>query len=136
MNDSDEPAADRPWVVIADDDADIRHLVGLAAARAGLAIGAAVGDGEAALRAIRELTPELAILDVAMPGMTGLEVCRSVRSDPAIAATSLMLLTAAVQESAITAGMTAGADIYVHKPFSPRLLARQIESLVFGVETR
>lgn len=136
MTGASPAAAGGPVVVIADDDPDIRNLVGLAAVRAGMVIGAAVGDGASALRAIRELTPELAILDVAMPGMSGAEVCRSVRADPAIAATVIMLLTAAVQESARTAGMSAGADTYVHKPFSPRLLARQIESLVARVELR
>ncbi len=119
-----------PTVVIADDDADIRLLVGVAARRAGASIEATVSNGAAALQAIRAIRPDLAILDVAMPELTGLEVCRSLRMDPATAHTRVMLLSAAVHQDAIRAGSDAGADLYVHKPFSPRSLAGQIEELL------
>jgi DNA-binding response OmpR family regulator len=119
-----------PVVVIADDDADIRHLVGVAVHRAGATVGASVADGAAAWQAILDIGPDLAILDVAMPSMTGLQVCRSVRSDPCIASTRVLLLSAAVQPVAIEAGLAAGADLYCHKPFSPRSLATQIKDLL------
>ncbi len=119
-----------PVVVIADDDADIRHLVGVAARRAGASIGASVADGAAAWQAIRDIGPDLAILDVSMPRMTGLQVCRSVRANPGTAGTRVLLLSAAVHPSAIEAGSAAGADVYAHKPFSPRSLAAQIQDLL------
>jgi DNA-binding response OmpR family regulator len=121
---------ERPVVVIADDDADIRHLVGVAVQRAGASVGASVSDGAAAWQAILDIEPDLAILDVAMPRMSGLQVCRAVRADPAIADTRVLLLSAAVHTTAIEAGLAAGADLYSHKPFSPRSLAMQIRNLL------
>ena len=120
---------ERPTVVIADDDAEIRHLVGVAVQRAGATIGASVPDG-AAWQAIRDMEPELAILDVAMPRMSGLEVCRSVRADPGTADTRVLLLSAAVHPAAIEAGVAAGADLYCSKPFSVRSLVTQIQDLM------
>jgi DNA-binding response OmpR family regulator len=110
-------------VVIADDDADIRALVRISATRAGVEVVAEVADGDAALTAIREIVPELAILDVAMPGLTGLEVCRAVRADTALAGVRILLLSAAVGDAARAAGYAAGAAEYLSKPFSPRELA-------------
>ena len=69
-------------VVIADDDADIRALVKISAVRAVLDVISEVGDGDVALAAIRLFVPDLAILDVSMPGLTGLEICRVVRAEP------------------------------------------------------
>jgi CheY-like chemotaxis protein len=117
-------------VVIADDDSDIRQLIGVAARRAGAFIGASVADGAAALQAIRDIRPDVAILDVSMPVLTGLQVCRSVRKDPDLAGVRVLLLSAAVQPQAVEAGIAAGADRYAQKPFSPRTLAKQIHDLL------
>lgn len=119
-----------PRVVIADDDSDIRALVELAARRAGAIVAASVGDGTSATAALREFRPDLAILDVAMPGRTGLEICRDVRSDPALAGMRLLLLSAAVQPEAVAAGLAAGADEYAFKPFSPRTLAEKVRAML------
>jgi len=124
-------------VVIADDDADIRSLVEVAVRRAGATVGAAVADGVEALRVISQLKPDLAVLDVAMPELTGLQVCRCVRDDATLAGVKLMLLSAAVHPAAIAEGVAAGADVYVQKPFSPRTLATQIGDLVnLGLRVR
>ncbi len=130
------PSADGPTVVIADDDADIRNLVTVAAGRAGLVIAASEADGAAALNAINDLRPDLAILDVAMPEMSGLQVCRAIRASDDLATIKVLLLSAAVQEEAVTAGVDAGADLYVHKPFSPRSLTEQIRGLLAGQQIR
>jgi DNA-binding response OmpR family regulator len=119
-------------VVIADDDADIRALVRISAMRAGLNVVAEAGDGDEALAAIRLLVPELAILDVAMPGMTGLEVCRLVRADAALDGVQVLLVSAAADETSIAAGMRAGAADYLSKPFSPRELASRLSAHVGG----
>jgi DNA-binding response OmpR family regulator len=109
-------------VVVADDDADIRALVAISAARAGYEVVASVEDGDKAWQAIQEFHPDLAILDVAMPGLTGLEVCRLARADAAVVSIPILLLSAAVDEAARAAGREAGANDYLAKPFSPRAL--------------
>jgi DNA-binding response OmpR family regulator len=115
-----------PTVVIADDDSDIRRLVTISAARAGLEVLADVGDGDQAWEAIQRLIPDLVILDVAMPGLTGIEVCRLVRADPATAAVRVLLLSAAADEKSVAAGLVVGAVDYLSKPFSPRELTARL----------
>ncbi|CAN5266964.1 hypothetical protein BH11ACT2_BH11ACT2_09360 [soil metagenome] len=124
VTDSGENAPAR--VVVADDDADIRALVAIAVRRAGLQLVADVASGDAALVAIREHVPDVVILDVSMPGMTGLEVTRALRAQPSLDGIRVFLLSAAVTEAAIAAGKEAGADDYLIKPFSPRELAARI----------
>ena len=119
-------------VVIADDDADIRALVKISAVRAGLTVIAEAVDGDEALAAIRLLVPELAILDVSMPGLTGLEICRVVRADSALDGVQILLVSAAADETSIAAGMRAGAADYLSKPFSPRELASRLSAHVGG----
>lgn len=119
-------------VVIADDDADIRALVRISAVRAGLNVVAEASDGDEALAAIRLLVPELAILDVTMPGLTGLEICRLVRADSALDGVQILLVSAAADETSIAAGMRAGAADYLSKPFSPRELASRLSAHVGG----
>lgn len=120
-------------VVVADDDTDIRELVVITARRAGLEVVAAVPDGDAALAAIREHRPDLAILDVSMPGHTGFDICRAVRTDASLDDTRLLLLSASVDEKAQAVGRDAGADHFLPKPFSPRAL---VEWLAVGKEPR
>ena len=117
-------------VVIADDDPDILVLTTLAVKRAGLELLASAPDGTTALAAIREHRPDIALLDVSMPGLTGLEVTRAIREDGELAASTVFLLSAAVDQTAVDAGFAAGADAYMTKPFSPRTLAAQIVALI------
>lgn len=119
-----------PTVVVADDDPDIRELVVLAVTRAGGVVSAEAANGSDALEAVRRTSPELAILDVSMPELTGLEICRSLRADPMTAGVRIMLLSAAVHPAAVQDGLAAGADVYAQKPFSPRKLAAQIRELL------
>jgi DNA-binding response OmpR family regulator len=116
-------------VVIADDDADIRVLVEIAVRKAGLELVASAADGDAAYLAIRERQPDLAVLDVSMPGMTGIEVCRLVRADAAFGATTIVLLTAAVDEQSRATAADAGASELLGKPFSPRELATRLTEI-------
>ena len=110
-------------VVVADDDQDIRSLVSIAVGKAGLELVASVSDGTLALAAILEHQPDLAILDVSMPEMTGLEVCRAVRSNDTVGDLRILLLSASVDEASQSIGIEAGADYFLAKPFSPRELA-------------
>lgn len=120
-------------VVVADDDADIRELIRIAVVRAGLTLLASVGDGASALSAIKQHRPDLAILDIAMPEMTGIEVCRAARADPESGDLRILLLSASVDENAQSVGKEAGADHFIAKPFSPRALT---EWLSVGKEPR
>ena len=117
-------------VVIADDDPDILALTTIAVGRAGLVLLASEADGTSALASIKEHKPDIALLDVSMPGMTGLEITRAMRESEELAASTIFLLSAAVDQTAVDAGFAAGADAYMTKPFSPRTLAAQIVALI------
>ncbi|GAA0243756.1 response regulator transcription factor [Cryptosporangium japonicum] len=116
-------------VLIADDDPDILALVTFKVKQAGYHLVTAT-DGAAALAAARETTPDLVVLDVSMPRMSGLEVCRELRKDAATAKVPVLLLTARAQEADIEAGFDVGADDYVVKPFSPRELVARIAAIL------
>ena len=116
-------------VLVADDDADIRDLVTFKLEQAGLEV-IPVEDGQAALEQARTRHPTLAVLDVSMPGLSGIDVCRMLRADPATAGMLIIMLTARVQEQDVEGGFSAGADDYVTKPFSPRELVSRIQALL------
>jgi len=116
-------------VLVADDDADIRDLVAFKLEQAGFEV-IAVEDGQTALDQARSRQPTLAVLDVSMPGLSGIDVCRMLRSEPATAGMLIIMLTARVQEQDVEGGFSAGADDYVTKPFSPRELVSRIQSLL------
>ncbi len=116
-------------VLVADDDADIRDLVAFKLEQAGLEV-VAVEDGQAALEQARARHPTLAGLDVSMPGLSGIDVCRMLRAEPATAGMLIIMLTARVQEQDVEGGFHAGADDYVTKPFSPRELVSRIQALL------
>jgi DNA-binding response OmpR family regulator len=116
-------------VLVADDDADIRDLVAYKLEQAGLEV-VAVEDGQTALEQARARQPTLAVLDVSMPGLSGIDVCRMLRADPATAGMLIIMLTARVQAQDIESGYSAGADDYVTKPFSPRALVTRIQALL------
>jgi len=121
-------------VVIADDDADIRVLIAIAARKAGLVVVAEESDGVAALDAVRRVQPDLAILDVSMPAMTGIEVCRTVRGDTSLDSVCLVLLSAGADDRARGIGLASGADHYLIKPFSPKALAVTLAEMMGHAE--
>jgi two-component system, OmpR family, response regulator MtrA len=116
-------------ILVADDDVDIRELVEFKLSTLGHEI-VAVNDGSAAVDACREHKPDLAVLDVMMPGMSGLDAIRVIRSDPALAGIPVILLTARAQETDVETGFDSGADDYITKPFSPRELASRVQALL------
>jgi DNA-binding response OmpR family regulator len=120
---------DGPLVLCADDDEDILALVALRLERAGFRVVRAT-NGEQALELARAERPALAVLDVMMPRMTGVEVLRALRADDETRAMRIILLSARVQESDVTGGLEAGADAYLAKPFrAPELVAKVQELL-------
>jgi DNA-binding response OmpR family regulator len=123
------PEGDRPVVLVADDDDDIRDLVAFRLDRAGYEVLRA-GDGQQALDLAREHLPDLAVLDVMMPKLTGYDVTRELRADAATSRIPVILLTARVQEADVARGFEAGADDYVKKPFSPQELKARVQAVL------
>jgi DNA-binding response OmpR family regulator len=119
-------------VLVADDEDDIRALVCVAVRRAGGTVVADLADGAAALTAARTEPPDLAVLDVSMPGATGLEVCAALRTDPGTAAVPVLLLSAGASPDDVARGLAAGADAYLAKPFSVAGLVARIRDLTTG----
>jgi DNA-binding response OmpR family regulator len=117
-------------VVVADDDEDIRSLIVIAVRKAKLTLLADLPDGSSALAAVREHKPDIVLLDVNMPGLTGLEVTTALRADPELAGSLVFILSASVDDTAVAAGFAAGADAYMTKPFSPNTLAAQLTALI------
>ena len=123
----------RTRVLIADDDPDIRALVSIAVTRAGLDLVAVTEDGDTAWAALTQHRPDLAVLDVSMPGMTGLEVCARARADAFLAKTRIVLLSAGADDNAREAGRIAGANDFIVKPFSPRELGIRLSELMLAI---
>ena len=117
-------------VLIADDESSIRLLVHATIESDDYAVVEA-NDGTAAWDMIQKLKPALVLLDIHMPGRNGLDVLRLIKANASLAGTRVILLTSQAQESDIEAGLIAGADFYLTKPFSPLdLLTRVDEALL------
>lgn len=114
-------------VLLADDDADIRDLVRFKLSQAGYAVSA-VCDGPSAWASFQSDPPQLVLLDVQMPGMSGIDVLRRIRETGATEV-PVVLLSARSRDSDVDAGLAAGATEYLVKPFSPRALLAQIKGL-------
>jgi DNA-binding response OmpR family regulator len=128
----DGTAADgRPVVLVADDEEDIRVLVSFRLDRDGWDVVTAA-DGREALDLILARRPDIAVLDVRMPKLTGIEVLEQVRADDTVGDTPVILLSAGVQEDSIARGLEAGANEYMKKPFSPDELAARVEAVARG----
>ena len=118
-----------PLVLLAEDDEDVRALAELVLRREGFEV-TAVSDGEAALAAAAERTPSVAVLDVSMPRLDGLETARRLRERAETRTVPIMLLTARVTEADRERGRDAGVDAQLDKPFSPAVLAERIRALL------
>jgi CheY-like chemotaxis protein len=116
-------------ILVADDDEDILALVKAVLERSGHEV-VAVGDGAEALARVRARRPDLAVLDITMPHVDGLEVLRRLRADAETTALPVVLLSAQAQEGDIERGFATGATAYVKKPFSPRELAARVAELL------
>jgi DNA-binding response OmpR family regulator len=116
-------------VVLAEDDVDIRDLVQIVLEQLDLEVRA-VGTGAEALQAGQEEVPRLFLLDITMPGMNGLDVCRAIRADERLQDVPVIFMTARAQASDVAAGIEAGADTYIIKPFGPIELREHVEALL------
>ena len=115
-------------VLVADDDDDILLLVTTRLRRDGFDVIAA-RNGEEALALAQDRRPDIAVLDIGMPKLDGLEVLQRIRADQTLTEMKVLLLTAKAQESDVRRGYEVGADAYVRKPFSPTDLSTRVREL-------
>jgi DNA-binding response OmpR family regulator len=122
--------AETTRILVVEDEADIAGLIRHALERGGDTSVEVVGAGDAALDAVKARTPDLVILDLSLPGLGGLEVCRLIRARPATATLPIIMLTARSSEADRVSGLDVGADDYMTKPFSLRELSARVRAVL------
>jgi DNA-binding response OmpR family regulator len=121
--------AETPRILVAEDEPDMLQMVVKNVENAGFEV-LSVEDGATALATAREQRPSLLVLDLMLPAMSGLEVCRALKRDPATAGIPIIMLTARAEEVDRIVGFELGTDDYITKPFSPRELVLRIQSIL------
>lgn len=116
-------------LLVIEDDADIQELVRVTLLRNGFQV-TCVKEGTAALEAVRTETYDLVLLDLMLPDMNGLDICKSLKRDPRTAAVPIVIVTAKGEDADVVVGLELGADDYVVKPFSPRVLLARIQAIL------
>ena len=119
----------KPRILVVDDEPDALELISFNLKSSGFDVATA-SDGDAALKKARDLQPALIILDLMLPEVDGLEVCKILRRDPRTSGTPILMLTAKAAEVDRVLGLELGADDYVTKPFSPRELVLRVKRLL------
>lgn len=119
----------REKILVVEDERDIQELLQYNLAKEGYAV-VPVTSGEDALRAVRTESPDLVLLDLMLPGVDGLEVCRRLKREPDTLGLPIIMLTAKGEEADIVTGLELGADDYIPKPFSPRVLIARIRAVL------
>ena len=121
---------EKTHVLVVEDELDIAGLIKHTLERSGDAIIEVAASGDQALKTASEAPPDLIILDLNLPVLGGLEVCRLLRARPATSRTPIIMLTARASEGDRVTGLDAGADDYITKPFSPRELAARVRAVL------
>ncbi|MEJ2229791.1 MAG: response regulator [Nitrospirales bacterium] len=116
-------------VLVVDDEKDLVELVKYHLEKEGLKCLEA-RDGETALQVAKERSPDLVVLDLMLPGLDGIEVCRKLRKDPKTSSMAIIMLTAKAEEVDRIVGLEMGADDYMVKPFSPRELVARVRAVL------
>lgn len=116
-------------ILVVDDEEDIRELVRYNLSKAGYDVVCAA-SGEEALVAAKQVRPILVLLDVMLPGMDGLEVCRRLKEDASLKNIPIVMVSARGEEADVVTGLELGADDYVSKPFSPSVLLARVKSVI------
>ena len=122
-------------ILVADDEIDILDLIGFTLQYSGHQVWRAL-DGESALEQARKVQPDLIVLDVRMPGLTGYEVCQELKRGEATQAIPVVFISAKGQEAEVGQGMGLGAEDYILKPFAPDQLVRRLEQILSQKEAR
>ncbi len=124
------PAApSAPRILVVDDEEDLAELVRYNLEKDGYQVEC-VGSGEEALKAVRRQPPDLIVLDLMLPAVDGLEVCRRLKADAKTRDVPIVMLTAKGEDTDVVAGLERGADDYIAKPFSPRVLGARVRALL------
>lgn len=123
----------RQSVLVVEDEEDIRELVSYNLLKDGYQV-AGVASGEDALTAVESKKPDLVLLDIMLPGLDGLRVCRKLKGNPKFESIPIIMLTAKGEERDIVAGLNMGADDYVTKPFSPKVLLARVQAVLRRAE--
>lgn len=123
----------RESVLVVEDEDDIRELVSYNLLKEGYQV-AGVASGEDALSAVEVKKPDLILLDIMLPGIDGLKICGRLKSDPRFEAIPIIMLTAKGEEPDIVAGLNMGADDYITKPFSPKVLLARVQAVLRRAE--
>ena len=116
-------------ILVIEDDDDIQELITYNLVREGYLVSSTT-SGEAGLEAARRSAPDLVLLDLMLPGIDGLEVCRMLRADHRTAAVPIVMLTAKGEETDVVTGLELGADDYITKPFSPKVVVARIRNIL------
>ncbi len=119
----------RGTILVVDDEEDIQELVKLSLLREGYDV-LTVGTGDQALAAARSRLPALIVLDLLLPGLQGLDICKILKADPKTQAIPIIILSAKSEESDIVTGLELGADDYITKPFSSKVLAARVRRVL------
>jgi two-component system, OmpR family, alkaline phosphatase synthesis response regulator PhoP len=119
----------RENILVVEDDENIQQLVGYNLARAGYHVIYA-DNGDQALKVVKRERPDLVVLDIMLPILNGFEVCKILRKDPQTRALPIIMLTAKSEESDMATGLDLGADDYITKPFSPKILVSRIKAVL------
>ena len=117
-------------ILVVEDDSTIRTLLGMTLQGAGYSDVLMAGRGDDGLEAARRERPDLVLLDVMLPGLDGLAVARRIRATPELAATRIVMLTARAEPEDVCAGLEAGADDYVTKPFDRNVLLARVRAVL------
>ena len=121
--------SDSPTILLVDDEPDLVELLQYALENAGYRVLTA-GDGEEALRIAEAERPDIAVLDIMMPKMDGIELTQQLRENAQLRLTPILMLTARAEEGDEIAGLDAGADDYVTKPVSPKKLVTRVKAML------
>jgi len=124
-----EQTLDTCTVLVVDDEIDILELVEYNLSKAGLEVET-VETGEEAIQLARSIFPDAIVLDLMLPGVDGLEVCRRLKADDRTREIPILMLSAKGEESDVVTGLNLGADDYVVKPFSPRVLVARVQAVL------
>ncbi len=119
----------KPKILLIEDEEDIAALIKLQAEIAGYKLHVEV-DGLNGLRAIEREKPDLVILDIMLPGQSGLDVCRKIKTNPDLKDTHVIMISAKSEEIDVVLGLELGADDYVTKPFSPKVLFSRVRAVL------
>ena len=116
-------------IIVIEDEPDIQEVIVHNLLRDGYQVDA-TPNGERGLELVRRLDPDLVLLDLMLPGLDGVEICRRMKSDPRTRTVSIIMVTARGEESDVVLGLGLGADDYVCKPFSPRELMERVRAVL------